>query len=124
MEEYKQQDPIVVLTPEEEEHKKEASTSMILGIVGDVLAFYPIIGIAGLVLSIVALLKSSKNKMYAKERNIVESGMNVAGKWCGIGGIIIGSIFLIIYIALFAVMVLFAFGVLKSSGLLSSIFGS
>ena len=124
MEEYKQNETVVVHTPEEEAHKKEASTSMVLGIVGDVLVFYPILGIAGLVLSIVALLKSNSNKLFAREKGITESGMNVAGKWCGIGGIIIGSIFLVLYIALLTVMILLAFGVLKNSGILTQLIGA
>ena len=71
----------VVLSMDEERHKKEASSAMVLGIVGDVLVWYPILGIAGLVLSIIALVKANQNRDFAMRVGIREHGANIAGKW-------------------------------------------
>ena len=88
----------VVLSMDEERHKKEASSAMVLGIVGDVLVWYPILGIAGLVLSIIALVKANQNRDFAMRAGIREHGANIAGKWCGIGGIIVGAFLLVVYL--------------------------
>ena len=112
----------VVLTPEETEHKKDASTSMVLGIIGDVFVWYPLIGIAGLVLSVIALIKSNRNHEFAISNGIKESGMNIAGKWCGIAGIVIGSILFVLYLTVFVVLILFAIGIIQNSGFFNTIF--
>lgn len=105
-----------VLSPEEELHRKEASSSMVLGIIGDVLIWYPVVGIAGLVLSIIALVKSNRNRQYAFSHGVREHGMNVAGRWCGIGGIIAGAIMLLLYLAAIALMVLAYVGFARNTG--------
>ena len=112
------------LTKEEklmEIHRRDGSTSMVLGIVGDCLVWYPILGIVGLFLSVFALIKSNRNRTFARDNDIAEHGCNIAGRWCGIGGIIVGSVMLILYIVVFAILALVAFGVLKNSGILSGI---
>ena len=110
----------VVLSMDEERHKKEASSAMVLGIVGDVLVWYPILGIAGLVLSIIALVKANQNRDFAMRVGIREHGANIAGKWCGIGGIIVGAFLLVVYLAIFAVSALLMFGVLTDVGMFST----
>lgn len=110
----------VVLSMDEERHKKEASSAMVLGIVGDVLVWYPILGIAGLVLSIIALVKANQNRDFAMRVGIREHGANIAGKWCGIGGIIVGAFLLVVYLAIFAVAALLMFNVLADAGTLST----
>lgn len=110
----------VVLSMDEERHKKEASSAMVLGIVGDVLVWYPILGIAGLVLSIIALVKANQNRDFAMRVGIREHGANIAGKWCGIGGIIVGAFLLIVYLAIFAVAALLMFNVLTDVGMFST----
>ena len=110
----------VVLSMDEERHKKEASSAMVLGIVGDMLVWYPILGIAGLVLSIIALIKANHNRDFAMRAGIREHGANIAGKWCGIGGIIVGAFLLIVYLAIFAVAALLMVGVLTDVGMFST----
>lgn len=110
----------VVLSMDEERHKKEASSAMVLGIVGDVLVWYPILGIAGLVLSIIALIKANQNRDFAMRVGIREHGANIAGKWCGIGGIIVGAFLLVVYLAIFAVAALLMFNVLTDVGMFST----
>lgn len=110
----------VVLSMDEERHKKEASSAMVLGIVGDVLVWYPILGIAGLVLSIIALVKANQNRDFAMRSGIREHGANIAGKWCGIGGIIVGAFLLVVYLAIFAVAALLMFNVLTDVGMFST----
>ena len=107
----------VVLSPGEMEHKKTSSTALVLGIIGDILVWYPIIGIAGLVLAVFALVKSNKNHLFAEENGIPESGMNVAAKWCGIGGILVGGILAIVYIVIFIILLLVAIGIIEYSGI-------
>lgn len=110
----------VVLSMDEERHKKEASSAMVLGIVGDVLVWYPILGIAGLVLSIIALVKANQNRDFAMRVGIREHGANIAGKWCGISGIIVGAFLLVVYLAIFAVAALLMFNVLTDVGMFST----
>lgn len=110
----------VVLSMDEERHKKEASSAMVLGIVGDVLVWYPILGIAGLVLSIIALVKANQNRDFAMRAGIREHGANIAGKWCGIGGIIVGAFLLVVYLAIFAVAALLMFNVLTDVDMFST----
>lgn len=110
----------VALSMDEERHKKEASSAMVLGIVGDVLVWYPILGIAGLVLSIIALVKANQNRDFAMRVGIREHGANIAGKWCGIGGIIVGAFLLVVYLAIFAVAALLMFNVLTDVGMFST----
>ena len=110
----------VVLSMDEERHKKEASSAMVLGIVGDVLVWYPILGIAGLVLSIIALVKANQNRDFAMRVGIREHGANIAGKWCGSGGIIVGAFLLVVYLAIFAVAALLMFNVLTDVGMFST----
>lgn len=95
---------------------------MVFGIVGDVLVWYPIFGIAGLILSILALIKSSNNKNYAKQHMFIENGMNKAAHWCGIGGIIVGSVMTVLYLCLAVMLVLFSLNILQSNGILDIIF--
>ena len=105
-----------VLSPGEIEHKKKSTTSLVLGIIGDVIVWYPLIGLVGLVLSVLALVKSRQNRQFAEENGIPENGMNVAAKWCGIGGILVGGIFAIIYIVIFIVLILIAIGIIEFAG--------
>lgn len=105
------------LSEQELEHKKESSNSMILGIVGVILSIYPVIGIAGIVISAVALIKSNKNMVFSKVNRINENGMNIAGKWCGLSGIIIGGILFLAYTFVFVLFVLVALGIIQKSGI-------
>ncbi len=105
-----------VLSPGEIEHKKNSSISLVFGIIGDILVWYPIIGVAGLVLSVLALVKSNSNRVFAEENGIPENGRNVAAKWCGIGGILVGAILAIIYITIIIVFLLIAIGIIEYSG--------
>ena len=53
-------------------------------------------------------------------RETLEHGANIAGKWCGIGGIIVGAFLLIVYLAIFAVAALLMVGVLTDVGMFST----
>ena len=106
-----------VLSPGEIEHKKTSTTALVFGIIGDVLIWYPIIGIAGLVLSVLAMVKSKQNRMFAEEHGIPENGTNVAAKWCGIGGTLVGGILALIYITVFIVLILVAIGIIEYAGI-------
>ena len=50
------------------------------------------------------------------ENGIPENGRNVAAKWCGIGGILVGAILAIIYITIIIVFLLIAIGIIEYSG--------
>jgi len=88
----------------ESHHSNEALTSLILGIGGLIMAWLPLFNIPGLVLSIISLVKANKNKEYAMENHIPEKGMNVAGKWCGLFGIIFCGVMILFCIFLFVLI--------------------
>ena len=94
-----------VLSPTEQAHKEKATTAMVLGIIGVSIFFLPIINIAGFVLSIIALVKAKENRRFALDNGIKENGMNTAGYICGIIGIIVGALSLLVTILIIIAVV-------------------
>ena len=81
----------VVLSPAEAHHKK-ATVAMILSIIGLGLFVLPGLNLAGLVLSIIGFVKSTKNRSFAHENGLTEDHPNSAGYICGLIGIIAGGL--------------------------------
>lgn len=93
---------VVVETPEQI-HQKKASTAMILSIIGLALFVLPGFNLIGLVLSIIGLVKSCKNRTFAKTNAIKEHDMNVAGFVCGLIGVIASGISIVaVFVAIAA----------------------
>jgi small-conductance mechanosensitive channel len=93
----------VIMTPEQQ-HNKSAVTAMVLGIVGLVITWFPIVG---LVLSIVGFSVARSNRRYAAEHGLKENSMNEAGYVCGLIGLIAGI--LTILLTILVVVGVFAF---------------
>ena len=85
------QGPAPAPTPAEQAYNDRATTAMVLGIIGVAVFFLPVVNIAGLVLSIIALVKARQNRAFAAQHAIRESGANTAGYVCGLVGVIIGG---------------------------------
>lgn len=95
-------------SPELEQHRSDATTAMVLGILGDVLFFPPVINVAGLVLSILALVRANKNRRFALDYALTEDSKNVAGRWCGIAGIVLNVLSILFWLFVIAVAVIAA----------------
>lgn len=106
--------PTIVLTPAQTEHQSKANTALILGIVGLVLALVPVLVLPGLVVSIVGLVTSVKNRKLAAENAFVESGSNKGGFVCSLIGVILGGLHIL------AVVMLLALGLTIVSAVVSS----
>ena len=97
-------------------HEKQANVSLILGIIGILISGLPILGLAGLAVSIIGLVKANKNHTFALDNAIPEKNINVAGKWCCIAGVILSGIFIILYFLLLIMLILLSVGFMRSSG--------
>ena len=97
-------------------HENQATVSLILGIIGILISWMPILGIAGLTVSIIGLVKSNKARIFAQENAIQEKSINVAGKWCCIAGIILSGVFIVLYFIIIIIFLLAAVGLMQSSG--------
>ena len=86
----------------EEFYRQKATTAMVLSIVGVAVFFIPVGNIAGLVLSIIGLVKSRKSQMYARENGIPECGQNSAAFICGIVGIVLNSLVILLMVFIIA----------------------
>ena len=98
--------PLPVQSPAEQ-HRKDAVTAMVLGIVGLALAWLGVFTIATLILSIIALVRAKKNREFAQSIGIPEASQNRAGFICGLIGLILSAI--ILCAAIFACIVAFSF---------------
>ena len=96
----------VLLTPEQQ-HNKSAVTAMVLGIVGLVITWFPVVG---LVLSIVGFTIARSNRRYAAEHGLKENSMNEAGYVCGLIGLIAGILMIILTVLIVVGVVAFAGG--------------
>ncbi len=85
-------------------HRQKSTTAMILSIIGLAVFFLPVVNIAGLVLSVIGLVRSRKSQAYARENGIPECGENSAAFICGIVGIILN---VIVIFALLCLMIAF-----------------
>lgn len=92
------QNPVVTLTPNEAQHKKDATTAMILSIVGLGLTLLPALNIAGFILSIIGYVRSRSNRAFAATQGIAENNMNSAGYVCGLIGVIAGAVTIVVTI--------------------------
>ena len=110
-------------TPAEQAHSNSATTAMVLGILGDVCFLPPLMNLAGLVLSILALTRANKNRNFARDNGITEDGKNIAGRWCGIIGIALNglSILFWMFLILAAVVAFAIFAGNVSSGVIGVI---
>ena len=93
------------LSPAEQQHEKKATTAMVLGILGDISFPLPVFNLAGLTLSILALVRANANRRFAKEQAIPENGKNIAGRWCGIGGIVLNALSILFWLAMILITV-------------------
>lgn len=96
----------VMLSPEQQ-HNKSAVTAMVLGIVGLVITWFPIVG---LVLSIVGFSIARSNRRFAAQHGLKENSMNEAGYVCGLIGLIAGILALVVTILFIVGVVAFAGG--------------
>ena len=96
-----------------EQHKKDAVTAMVLGIVGLALVWYGVFTIGTLILSIIALARSRKNREFAQSIGIAEAGQNKAGFICGLIGLILSVAFLFALIVACVVIFIFLPGILS-----------
>ena len=92
-------------TPAEQAYGSSATTAMVLGILGDVCFLPPLFNLAGLVLSILALTRSNKNRRFARDNGITEDGKNIAGRWCGIIGIVLNGLSILFWMFVILVAV-------------------
>ena len=98
--------PLPIQSPAEQ-HKKDAVTAMVLGIVGLSLAWLGVFTIATLILSIIALVRAKKNREFAQSAGIPEVSQNKAGFICGLIGLILSAVILFAGIVLCIVLFLF-----------------
>ena len=97
----------VLLTPEQQQHNKSAVTAMVLGIVGLVITWFPVVG---LVLSIVGFSIARSNRRYAAEHGFKENSMNEAGYVCGLIGMIAGILMIVLTVLITIGVVAYAGG--------------
>ena len=97
----------VLLTPEQQQHNKSAVTAMVLGIVGLVITWFPVVG---LVLSIVGFSIARSNRLYAAEHGFKENSMNEAGYVCGLIGMIAGILMIVLTVLITIGVVAYAGG--------------
>lgn len=98
---------VAPLTPEQQTHNKSALTAMVLGIVGLVSTWFPVVG---LVLSIVGFSIARSNRRYAAAHGLKENSMNEAGYVCGLIGLIAGIVVIILTVLVIVGVVAFAGG--------------
>lgn len=112
----------VVITPAEQ-HRKDAVTAMVLGIIGLALSWWGVFTIAALVLSIIGFIRAKKNRDFARAQNIMEIGQNKAGYICSLIGLILSAIaiFFIVLLVVFITVVGVAFASEALPGILDKI---
>ena len=96
------------ISVETETMRKKATTAMILGIIACVVAWYPVISIAAIILGAMAISKAKQVKAYYETIAQQRPGTALAGKITGIVGLVGGIIMTVVYLAYFAVIVLVA----------------
>ncbi len=94
-------------TPQQQTHKKNAITGMVLGICGLAITWFPV---AGLVLSIIGFCISRSNRKFAEANGILENGMNTAGYVCSLIGMIVGVVTILVAILCIILMCTIAGG--------------
>lgn len=99
--------PVEVVPAPVQTHRKDATTAMVCGIIGLVLAWWGVSTIAALILAIIAFVKAKKNRAFALNMGIPESGQNKAGYICGLVGIILSAIILFFLILFIVVLCVF-----------------
>ena len=80
-------------------YEQTATNAMVLSIVGMAVFFLPVINIAGLILSIIGLVKSKRNRSFGEDNGIGENGNNKTAFICGIIGIVLNTLSILIYVA-------------------------
>ena len=94
-----------------EQHRKAANSSMVCGIIGLALSWLGvfslgIVSAATLALSIFAVKRAKKNRIFAESVSIPESSQNRTGTICGIIGLIFSAGILCLMILVFALMLI------------------
>lgn len=100
----------------QKQHQQNAQTALILGIIGAVIAWFPVSDLGGLILGILALVRGNRNHRFAEENGIAECGNNIAARWCGIGSIIVSGLSILFYLFVIVLAVIFAVGIVGSVG--------
>ena len=57
-------------------------------------------------LSILALVRANANRRFARDNGITESGKNITGRWCGIGGIVMNALSVLFWLTVIVIAVL------------------
>ncbi len=92
------QTPAAPINLETESMRKKATTSMVLGIIACVVAWYPITSIVSIVLGAIAISMAKKVAVYFATIALPTPGMATAGKVTGIIGLIFGILMTLFYL--------------------------
>ena len=87
---------------EMDRHSRQSIATLVLGIAGLVLAFWPVLAPAALVVNAAALILGLLLRRRTRRINIPEDRKNVAGRWCAL----IGLVFVLMTAVLLVVSVL------------------
>ena len=96
-----------------EAHRKNATTSMVCGIISLVLVWWGLSTIAALILAIIAFVKVKNNRAFAQSMGILENGQNKAGYICGLIGIILSAVILFFLILVIGLAIAFGATLLR-----------
>ncbi len=89
--------PVLTLDPARDELEKKATSCMILGIIACVLAWYPVTSIAAIVLGAISTSTYKKVMELLPQYGMTRSGKLVAGRICGLIGLIGGIVMTVVY---------------------------
>lgn len=96
----------VVDTIETQQMRKKATTAMVLGIIACVVAWYPVLSIAGIILGAIALSKVKQVKAYCESVSMQRPGTALAAKITGLVGLI-GGIVMTVFYVLYIILIVF-----------------
>ena len=89
--------PVPVIDSDREALEKKATSCMILGIIACVLAWYPVTSIAAIVLGAISMSTYKKVMELLPQYGMTRSGKLLAGRICGLIGLIGGIVMTVIY---------------------------
>ena len=89
-------------SPAVEEHKRRATTPLVLGIISCVVLWYPIACIAGIICGAIGLKQSMDNRKFAITNNLVECGQNKGAFVTSLIGLILSILITLFYVVVFA----------------------
>lgn len=95
------------VTPQTE-FERRSTTVLTLGIIGLAIFFLPIANIAGLIVSIVAVSKANKNRLFGADCGFMENSRNAVGRVLGIVGIVLNALSILLGLLAVVLFGLFA----------------